>query len=119
MDRQFKFREKIEKYSKGKCNIYTTNCVIKELNLLGETFQPVLQEAKLLKRIKCNHEDDTTPSKCFQRLIGKHNPERYIVATQDFTFKSKVRALIPVPIIYFAQEKLDMTAPSFEHQANL
>jgi rRNA-processing protein FCF1 len=51
VDRKFNFRKKvnfkikIEKYTKGKCKIFTTNCVIKELNLLGEQFKEIMAEA--------------------------------------------------------------------------
>lgn len=47
--------------------------MIRELNLLGENFKQVLDEAKSLKRIKCMHDDSYTPRKCFLKLIGKHN----------------------------------------------
>ena len=36
-----------------------------------------------------------------------------MIATQDFGFKSKLNKIQGVPILFFAQEKLDMTEPSF------
>ena len=41
----------------------------------------MLEEAKLLKRIRCQHDDTFTPRKCFLKLIGKHNSDKYMIAT--------------------------------------
>ena len=54
---------------------------MKELNLLGKPLEPVLDEARKMKRIKCGHDDTFTPRKCFLKLIGKRNDEKYMIAT--------------------------------------
>ena len=37
---------KIQKYTKSLCIRYTTSCIVRELNFLGEDFKNVLEEAK-------------------------------------------------------------------------
>jgi U3 small nucleolar RNA-associated protein 24 len=94
----------------AKCNLILTDCVIGEMEKLGQRYSIALRIAKDEKweRIKCDHKglyaDD-----CIVDRIKKHRV--YLVATNDRDLKRRIRKIPGVPIISankrkFAVERL-------------
>ncbi|KAI4840105.1 rRNA-processing protein FCF1 [Plasmodium brasilianum] len=83
----------------AKCNIYVTDCVVAEMEKLGQRFSLAL---KLLKdprynRLTCTHKG-TYADDC---IVNRVTESRcYIIATNDKDLKIRLRKIPGVPILY-------------------
>ncbi|SBT32800.1 rRNA-processing protein FCF1, putative (FCF1) [Plasmodium ovale wallikeri] len=83
----------------AKCNIYVTDCVVAEMEKLGQRYSLAL---KLLKdprynRLTCTHKG-TYADDC---LVNRVTESRcYIIATNDKDLKLRLRKIPGVPILY-------------------
>ncbi|EJW04918.1 hypothetical protein EDEG_00938 [Edhazardia aedis USNM 41457] len=81
-------------------NLYITDCVIAELEKLGNIFRVALalvKDDKKFKRLTCNH-IGTYVDDCIIERITAHRC--YLVATCDTELKQRIRKIPGVPIIY-------------------
>jgi len=82
----------------AKCNLFLTDCVIGEMEKLGQRYTIALRMAKdeRFGRLKCDHKglyaDD-----CIVERVTKHRV--YLVATHDRDLKRRIRKIPGVPII--------------------
>jgi len=115
MDAKFDIKAKFEKLSGGKCLLSTTPCITNELNNLGEEFRSVFVAARRLRRENCKHDDGfTDPATCIKALMGHHNPDKLMVATQDSDLYKAIEDLTNVPVMTFANFTLELSSPSDE-----
>ncbi|EUD67003.1 hypothetical protein C922_02587 [Plasmodium inui San Antonio 1] len=83
----------------AKCNIYVTDCVVAEMEKLGQRFSLAL---KILKdpryiRLTCTHKG-TYADDC---IVNRVTESRcYIIATNDRDLKIRLRKIPGVPILY-------------------
>ncbi|KAJ5241923.1 hypothetical protein PENSTE_c011G00394 [Penicillium steckii] len=88
----------------AKCTPVITDCVIAELEKLGQKYRLALRVAKdpRFERIKCDHKGTYADDCLVDRLI-KHRV--YIVATNDRDLKRRIRKIPGAPIMSVARGK--------------
>ncbi|KAL1228955.1 rRNA-processing protein [Trichinella pseudospiralis] len=103
-------REQIQKYLQEDVLIYTTACVLQELELLGGHFHGALLIAKQYKCLKCKHkvhkEKPCSASWCLQKLVGKENSKKYFIATQDKDLRAELNEKVAACPLLFLQQKV-------------
>ncbi|KAL1997946.1 hypothetical protein VTN02DRAFT_370 [Thermoascus thermophilus] len=88
----------------AKCIPIVTDCVLAELEKLGQKYRLALRIAKdpRFERIKCDHKG-TYADDCLVDRVIKHRV--YIVATNDRDLKRRIRKIPGVPIMSVARGK--------------
>lgn len=88
----------------AKCVPYITDCVLGELEKLGQKFKVALKIIKdpRFERIKCLHKG-TYADDCLVQRVTQH--KCYIVATNDRDLKRRIRKIPGVPIMYVSQHR--------------
>eukprot|EP00033_Pygsuia_biforma_P004342 GCRY01004759.1.p1 GENE.GCRY01004759.1~~GCRY01004759.1.p1 ORF type:complete len:195 (-),score=18.46 GCRY01004759.1:415-999(-) len=88
----------------AKCIPCITDCVMAELEKLGQKYQLALKVAKdpRFERLPCTH-SGTYADDCLVQRVLVHR--MYIVATCDKDLKRRIRKIPGVPIMYISQRK--------------
>lgn len=88
----------------AKCTPCVTDCVMAELEKLGQKYRVALRLAKddNVERIPCTH-SGTYADDCLVQRVTAH--KCYIVATCDRDLKRRIRKVPGVPIMYIAQHR--------------
>lgn len=88
----------------AKCIPYITDCVLGELEKLGQKFKVALRIIKdpRFERIHCLHKG-TYADDCLVQRVTQH--KCYIVATNDKDLKRRIRKIPGVPIMYVSQHR--------------
>nr|CAH7717222.1 unnamed protein product [Callosobruchus chinensis] len=88
----------------AKCIPYITDCVLGELEKLGQKYRVALRIIKdpRFERIHCMHKG-TYADDCLVQRVTQH--KCYIVATNDKDLKRRIRKIPGVPIMYVSQHK--------------
>jgi U3 small nucleolar RNA-associated protein 23 len=64
---------RLETATKGRVSLRVTSCIIRELELLGEEFRLVVDEARKYKTIACKHSLEYSVDYCILDQIGETN----------------------------------------------
>ncbi|XP_018574668.1 rRNA-processing protein FCF1 homolog isoform X2 [Anoplophora glabripennis] len=88
----------------AKCIPYITDCVLAELEKLGQKYKVALRIIKdpRFERISCMHKG-TYADDCLVQRVTQH--KCYIVATNDRDLKRRIRKIPGVPIMYVSQHR--------------
>lgn len=88
----------------AKCIPYITDCVLGELEKLGQKYKVALRIIKdpRFERINCMHKG-TYADDCLVQRVTQH--KCYIVATNDKDLKRRIRKIPGVPIMYVSQHR--------------
>ncbi|KDP31501.1 hypothetical protein JCGZ_15421 [Jatropha curcas] len=88
----------------AKCTPCITDCVMAELEKLGQKYRAALRIAKdpCFERLSCIHKG-TYADDCIVDRVTHH--KCYIVATCDRDLKRRIRKIPGVPIMYITQHK--------------
>lgn len=88
----------------AKCIPYITDCVMGELEKLGQKYRVALRIIKdsRFERLPCLHKG-TYADDCIVQRVTQH--KCYIVATNDKDLKRRIRKIPGVPIMYVSQHK--------------
>eukprot|EP00850_Spirogloea_muscicola_P018642 SM000173S03011 [mRNA] locus=s173:168592:171155:- [translate_table: standard] len=88
----------------AKCTPCITDCVMAELEKLGQKYRVALHIAKdeRFERLPCTHKG-TYADDCLVQRVTQH--KCYIVATCDRDLKRRIRKIPGVPIMYISQHK--------------
>ncbi|VVC34128.1 PIN domain,PIN domain-like,rRNA-processing protein Fcf1/Utp23 [Cinara cedri] len=88
----------------AKCIPYVTDCIVGELEKLGQKYKIALKIVKdpRFQRIQCMH-PGTYADDCLVQRVTQH--KCYIVATCDRDLKRRIRKIPGVPIMYIAQRR--------------
>lgn len=88
----------------AKCIPYITDCVMAELELLGQKYKMALKIVKdpRFQRITCMHKG-TYADDCLVNRVTQH--KCYVVATNDRDLKNRIRKIPGVPIMYVSQHR--------------
>jgi len=83
----------------AKCIPYITDCVLGELEKMGNKFKVALKIIKdeRFQRLSCSH-NGTYADDCLVQRVTQH--KCYIVATCDKDLKRRIRKIPGVPIMY-------------------
>ncbi|XP_014480713.1 PREDICTED: rRNA-processing protein FCF1 homolog [Dinoponera quadriceps] len=88
----------------AKCIPYITDCVMGELEKLGQKYKLALKIIKdpRFERLTCMHRG-TYADDCIVNRVTQH--KCYIVATNDKDLKRRIRKIPGVPIMYVSQHR--------------
>ncbi|KAK3923325.1 rRNA-processing protein FCF1-like protein [Frankliniella fusca] len=88
----------------AKCIPYITDCVIAELEKLGQKYKVALRIIRdpRFERLPCMH-PGTYADDCLVQRVTQH--KCYIVATCDKDLKRRIRKVPGVPIMYISQHR--------------
>ncbi|CAL7946485.1 unnamed protein product [Xylocopa violacea] len=88
----------------AKCIPYITDCVMGELEKLGQKYKVALRIVKdpRFERLHCMHKG-TYADDCIVNRVTQH--KCYIVATNDKDLKRRIRKIPGVPVMYVAQHR--------------
>eukprot|EP01138_Halocafeteria_seosinensis_P006990 gb/GECG01007148.1/.p1 GENE.gb/GECG01007148.1/~~gb/GECG01007148.1/.p1 ORF type:complete len:258 (+),score=43.18 gb/GECG01007148.1/:1-774(+) len=101
--------------------------VIRELQSLGDAAKETLRTAKTFKIVPDgerpappagahaaanSEEEQVDPHESIQFLVGRKNEDHYLVATQDFRLRTKLRNYGGIPTMYMNQNVIVLEAPS-------
>ncbi|EZA55622.1 hypothetical protein DMN91_006702 [Ooceraea biroi] len=88
----------------AKCTPYITDCVMGELEKLGQKYKLALKIIRdpRFERLKCLHKG-TYADDCIVNRVTQH--KCYIVATNDKDLKRRIRKVPGVPIMYVSQHR--------------
>jgi len=88
----------------AKVTIYVTDCVMAELEKLGQKYRVALRFAKdpRFERLPCTHKG-TYADDCIVQRVTQH--KCYIVATCDKDLRRRIRKIPGVPIMYLSQHR--------------
>ncbi|XP_017773996.1 PREDICTED: rRNA-processing protein FCF1 homolog [Nicrophorus vespilloides] len=88
----------------AKCIPYVTDCVLAELEKLGQKYKVALRIIKdpRFERITCMHKG-TYADDCLVQRVTQH--KCYIVATNDKDLKKRIRKIAGVPIMYVSNHR--------------
>jgi U3 small nucleolar RNA-associated protein 24 len=88
----------------AKCTLYITDCVMGELEKLGQKYRVALRIAKdpRFERLPCTHKGIYADDCICERI---QQARCYIVATCDRDLKRRIRKVPGVPIMYITQRK--------------
>ncbi|KAJ9590731.1 hypothetical protein L9F63_016247 [Diploptera punctata] len=88
----------------AKCIPYITDCVVGELEKLGQKYRVALKIIKDIRfeRITCLHKG-TYADDCLVQRVTQH--KCYIVATCDRDLKRRIRKIPGVPIMYISRRR--------------
>mmetsp|Transcript_13030 Transcript_13030/g.42969 ORF Transcript_13030/g.42969 Transcript_13030/m.42969 type:complete len:197 (-) Transcript_13030:978-1568(-) len=91
----------------AKCYPCVTDCVMAELEKLGERYRVALRVAKdpRFTRLPCTHKG-TYADDCLCQRVSQH--KCYIVATCDRDLKRRIRKIPGVPIMYIQEHKFSI-----------
>lgn len=91
----------------AKCIPCITDCVMAELEKLGQKFRVALRIAKdsTFERLPCTHAG-TYADDCLVQRVLQH--KCYIVATVDRDLKRRIRKIPGVPIMYISQHRYNI-----------
>lgn len=105
VEKELDLKKRLENALKAKVILRTTNCIMRELELLGEQFKLVLEQARQLKNIHCKHPIEQSADRCILEQVGNSNERQLFVCSQDLELRRRVRDLENVPIMYFGPDQ--------------
>ena len=89
--------------------LITTDCINSELRRRGENYLEESIFARKIQRIPCDHQKHVSEEKCILDLIQR---EKLIVAVDGDQFRSTLRNIAGVPIMYIKDCALRLEKPS-------
>ncbi|XP_015610300.1 rRNA-processing protein UTP23 homolog [Cephus cinctus] len=113
LQNKFNIQDQLPKYLQAETKLLSTQCVILETEKLGSKVFGAMLIVKQFAVHKCGHEKQpVSGSKCLLSMLGKENPSRYIIATQDRDLQEHVRKVPGVPLIYLHGKAPTLEPPS-------
>eukprot|EP00088_Acartia_fossae_P047672 TRINITY_DN5172_c0_g1_i8.p1 TRINITY_DN5172_c0_g1~~TRINITY_DN5172_c0_g1_i8.p1 ORF type:complete len:249 (+),score=53.45 TRINITY_DN5172_c0_g1_i8:79-825(+) len=105
-------KEQMPKYLE-EVKLITTGCCITEMESIGS---PELYGATLILKgiplFRCDHKKAVSASACIKSLIGAGNQNHLIIASQDHNFRSELRGVAGIPLLYLHGNAPTLEKPS-------
>ncbi|KAG2289384.1 hypothetical protein Bca52824_048988 [Brassica carinata] len=92
----------------GPVKLFTTRCVLAELQKLGKDYSESLEAAQMLSTATCEHEEAKPADECLSEVLGIKNSEHFFLGTQDFEFRKKLQQG-PNPLSCMKKKKVNDT----------
>lgn len=117
LDGKVNVKEQIPKYIGTDTTIYSTQCIILEVEKLSKICSNVYGAWLIVKQFpvhKCGHEGRPMPAAaCIKSILKKNNPHKYIMATQDEEIREHIHSLvIGTPIVFLSGSAPTLEKPS-------
>eukprot|EP00397_Hematodinium_sp_SG-2012_P060942 GEMP01080010.1.p1 GENE.GEMP01080010.1~~GEMP01080010.1.p1 ORF type:complete len:299 (+),score=62.15 GEMP01080010.1:47-898(+) len=115
LEKKVHIKEQIPKLLGARVTPMVTNCGMAELRRLkteiGDKFLGALIIAKGFYRVKCNHEEPITASKCIEELMSERD-KKWMIASQDNALRAVLRAIPGIPILTLSGQVPTLEPPS-------
>lgn len=110
-------KEQVPKYIGAQTKIVTTQCIILEVEKLSKISPKLYGAWIVVKQFpvhRCGHEGDPVPAaSCAKSLLGKSNPGKYIMASQDPELRAHIhQEVVGTPILYLHQSAPTLEKPT-------
>jgi U3 small nucleolar RNA-associated protein 23 len=113
LKKKLELKEHLAKVLDENVHIVITSCIVSELREINEQIPGILDMVLRYKIEECNHGGQTlTPEGCIKNYIGKRNPKKYFVATEDTFLRTQLRRIPGVPLLFFGQNMVLIDKPS-------
>ncbi|CAN6814002.1 unnamed protein product [Brassica oleracea var. botrytis] len=96
----------------GPVKLFTTRCVVAELQKLGKDYSESLEAAQMLSTATCEHDEAKPADVCLSEVLGSKNSEHFFLGTQDAVFRKKLQMESIVPLLYGLNNSLQIDQPS-------
>ncbi|CAH8347826.1 unnamed protein product [Eruca vesicaria subsp. sativa] len=96
----------------GPVKLFTTRCVLAELQKLGKDYSESLEAAQMLSTATCEHDEAKPADECLSEVLGVKNSEHFFLGTQDYEFRKKLQQECIVPLLYGLNNSLQIDQPS-------
>ncbi|XP_045469761.1 rRNA-processing protein UTP23 homolog [Harmonia axyridis] len=105
--------DNIPRYLLKEVSIFTTPCVIIEMEKFGSKVLGALVVLKQFGLHKCGHEKQPiSATNCLLSMMGEINEKHYILATQDRDLEDKVRQIPGAALLYLHNKTPVLEKPS-------
>ncbi len=98
LENKVNLREQLRKYLNEELLLLTSACVLRELEILGDSFYGALHIAKQFRIEECGHPTPIPPDRCLKALVKKNN--KYFVGTQDRELTEYLRSVPGCPVLF-------------------
>lgn len=99
--------ERVPKFLQSdQCHFFVPRSAIRELELLGEEMKEAVKLCKHFSVVEDTIENSESVTDEILSIIGESNTSKYIVATQEVTLRSALRAVPGVPLMYLNRSVL-------------
>lgn len=116
-------RESLERYLQSDIQCFTTRCVLKELEMLGETMYTARIVAQRFQTFSCNHrKKPVSAQNCLKSLLENSNSNKVFIATQDYELTKYANQIPGVPVLYLHQNNIildKMSEATSDHVNNV
>ncbi|XP_044753077.1 rRNA-processing protein UTP23 homolog [Coccinella septempunctata] len=113
LQNQIHIADNLPRYLQGEILLFTTSCVIIEMEKFGSKVIGALLILKQFGVHKCGHEKKAIPgAECLLSMLGKRNERHYILATQDKDLENKVRQIPGAALLYLHSKTPILEKPS-------
>lgn len=109
--KHFPHGKQLSKMLGSNMRMFVPKAVIKELEALGKGYETAVKVARQLKVLPSNG-STSSASEALLGLIGKTNPEKYCVLTEDPSLQNELSHMLGVPLLRFARQKLVLAIPA-------
>ncbi|CAD5234934.1 unnamed protein product [Bursaphelenchus xylophilus] len=115
LQNKINLREQFPKYLDGAVELFTTKCVLDELERLGKEVYGALKICQQFEVLKCPHQPAKTATKCIEYLARRSQQpgkQRVMVASQDEELLFKMRDMGGVPLLSIKFNTILLEKPS-------
>ncbi|XP_047239595.1 rRNA-processing protein UTP23 homolog [Girardinichthys multiradiatus] len=110
---KIQIKEQMPKYLMGEVQLCTTNCALKELEIIGKQLYGAKIILQRFQVRKCAHLKNPVPaSECLLSMLEETNPHHYFVATQDHAVTAGLKKIPGVPLLYIILNTIVLDKPS-------
>ncbi|CAI8048089.1 rRNA-processing protein UTP23 homolog [Geodia barretti] len=114
---KIQIKEQLPKYLGGRVQLVTTQCVVTELEGLGQSLSGAMYVAKRFQLRNCGHHRDPQPAAdCVKNMISGGNPHHYFVATQDTELQRCLRKTAGIPLLHIVGSTIVLESPTHASQ---
>jgi len=111
LEAKVNIKDQLPKYL-GEVSLLTTSCCILELESLGPQLYGACMVAKNFAIYKCGHKKAVPASKCITSLVNGESGQHFIVASQDYSLRTKLRDIPGTPLLYLHGNSPTLEKPS-------
>jgi U3 small nucleolar RNA-associated protein 23 len=112
MKKKFDMKDILQKNLEEKVHLIIPSCIVNELKEIEEKIPGIVALVSRYKIEECQHGQNLSPDNCIKSYIGKKNPKKYFVATQDSFLRLQLRKIVGVPLLFFDQNMILIDKPS-------
>ncbi|CBY22882.1 unnamed protein product [Oikopleura dioica] len=112
LDNKVRIDDQVKNYFGKNIKLYTTECVINELTVLGKQLYGALCICKKMEIYDCGHKGSKMAKGCLKHIIEKGNEDKFFIATNDKQVSSFANSIPGTPLVYIVGNTIVLDKPS-------